>query len=132
MRQPMSRLASVASAAVILAVGLVLLRFWPLRPAKQATVELGTIVQNGRGTGLSDHATMLALLRNSRGRELENMIAHSQPSYSRPTGSLPAGVSFASDNSYSGPSFLERLFGAPTPSAPIPGRRLQQRRIITR
>ena len=77
-------------------------------------------------------ATMLALLRNSRSRELENMVAHSQPSYSRPTGSLPAGVSFASDNSYSGPSFLERLFGAPTPSAPIPGRRLQQRRIITR
>jgi murein L,D-transpeptidase YcbB/YkuD len=77
-------------------------------------------------------ATMLALLRNSHGRELENMVAHSQPSYSRPTGSLPAGVSFASDNSYSGLSFLERLFGAPTPSAPIPGRRLQQRRIITR
>ena len=50
------------SAPLILAVGLVLLRFWPLRPAKQATVELGTIVQNGRGTGLSDHATMLALL----------------------------------------------------------------------
>jgi len=79
-------------------------------------------------------ATMLALLRNGNGRsrELENVVAHSQPSYSRPTGSLPAGVSFASDNSYSGPSFLERLFGAPTPSAPIPGRRLQQRRIITR
>ena len=77
-------------------------------------------------------ATMLALLRNGRSRELENVVAHSQPSYSRPTGSLPAGVSFASDNSYSGPSFFERLFGAPTPSAPIPGRRLQQRRIITR
>ncbi len=77
-------------------------------------------------------ATMLALLRNGRSRELENVVAHSQPSYSRPTGSLPAGVSFASDNSYSGLSFLERLFGAPTPSAPIPGRRLQQRRIITR
>jgi len=79
-------------------------------------------------------ATMLALLRNGNGRsrELENVVAHSQPSYSHPTVSLPAGVSFASDNSYSGPSFLERLFGAPTPSAPIPGRRLQQRRIITR
>jgi murein L,D-transpeptidase YcbB/YkuD len=77
-------------------------------------------------------ATMLALLRNGRSRELESVVAHSQPSYSRPTGSLPAGVSFASDNSYAGPSFLERLFGAPTPSAPIPGRRLQQRRIITR
>jgi L,D-transpeptidase YcbB len=73
--------------------------------------------------------TMLALLRNSRNKDLENVVAHSQPSYSRPTGNLPAGVSFASDNTsssgplYSGPSFFERLFGAPTPPAPIPGRR---------
>ena len=76
-------------------------------------------------------ATMLALLRNSRSKDLENVVAHSQPSYARPTGNLPAGVSFASDNTYSGPSFLERLFGPPTPPAPIPGRR-QQRRVITR
>ncbi|HEY5129460.1 MAG TPA: L,D-transpeptidase family protein [Bradyrhizobium sp.] len=77
-------------------------------------------------------AAMLALLRNTRSRDLENVVAHSQPSYARPTGSLPAGVSFASDNSYSsGPSFFERLFGPPTPPAPIPGRR-QQRRVITR
>jgi murein L,D-transpeptidase YcbB/YkuD len=79
-------------------------------------------------------ATMLALLKNSRSKELENVVAHSQPSYSHPTGSLPAGVSFASDNSgYSGPSFFERLFGPPTPPAPIPGRRQQPpRRVITR
>jgi murein L,D-transpeptidase YcbB/YkuD len=76
-------------------------------------------------------ATMLALLRNSRSRDLENVVAHSQPSYAHPTGNLPAGVSFASDNTYSGPSFFERLFGPPTPPAPIPGRR-QQRRVITR
>ena len=76
-------------------------------------------------------ATMLALLRNSRSRDLENVVAHSQPSYARPTGNLPAGVTFASDNTYSGPSFFERLFGPPTPPAPIPGRR-QQRRVITR
>ena len=76
-------------------------------------------------------ATMLALLRNSRSKDLENVVAHSQPSYAHPTGSLPAGVSFASDNSYSGPSFFERLFGGPTlPPAPV-GRR-QQRRVITR
>jgi hypothetical protein len=77
-------------------------------------------------------ATMLALLRNGRSRDLENVVAHSQPSYARPTGNLPAGVSFASDNSWSGPSFFERLFGPPTPPAAIPGRRQQQRRVITR
>jgi L,D-transpeptidase YcbB len=82
-------------------------------------------------------ATMLSLLKNGRSRDLENMVAHSQPSYTRPPGSsLPAGVNFASDNTYSssGPSFFERLFGGPpTPPAPI-GRRpqQQQRRVITR
>jgi hypothetical protein len=75
---------------------------------------------------------MLALLRNSRSRDLENVVARSQPSYAHPTGNLPAGVSFASDNSFSGPSFFERLFGPPTPPAPIPGRRQQQRRLFTR
>ncbi|MGB6394162.1 MAG: L,D-transpeptidase family protein [Bradyrhizobium sp.] len=78
-------------------------------------------------------ATMIATLKSAHGRDLENVIAHSQPSYSRPPGSsLPAGVSFASDNSFSsGPSFFERLFGPPTPPAPI-GRRgqMQQRRMI--
>ncbi len=79
-------------------------------------------------------AAMLALLRNSKSKDLENVVARAQPSYARPT-----GVNFASDNtyygygqSYSGPSFFERLFGAPVPPAPIPGRRLQQRRIFTR
>jgi murein L,D-transpeptidase YcbB/YkuD len=81
-------------------------------------------------------AAMLALLRNSRNKDLENLVARSQPSYGR-----PAGVNIASDNtyygygqSYSGPSFFERLFGAPVPPAPIPGRRLQQqqRRVFTR
>jgi murein L,D-transpeptidase YcbB/YkuD len=79
---------------------------------------------------------MLALLRNSRSKELENVVAHAQPSYSRPTGSVPVGVSFASDNSYpapsfSGPSFFERLFGAPTPP-PAPIGRRPQRPIFTR
>jgi murein L,D-transpeptidase YcbB/YkuD len=79
-------------------------------------------------------ATMLALLKNGRSKDLENVVAHSQPSYSHPTGNLPAGVSFASDNSgSSGPSFFERLFGPPTPPAAVPGRRQPQpRRVITR
>jgi L,D-transpeptidase YcbB len=79
-------------------------------------------------------ATMIALLKNSRSKDLENVIAHSQPSYSRPPGGLPPGVSFASDNSFSsGPSFFDRLFGGPpTPPAPIGRRPQQQRRIFTR
>ena len=77
-------------------------------------------------------AAMLALLKNGRNRDLENMVAHSQPGYARPTGNLPAGVSFASDNSYSGPSFFERLFGPPTPPAPVGRRQQQQRRVIAR
>jgi L,D-transpeptidase YcbB len=81
---------------------------------------------------------MIGLLKNSRSKDLENVVAHSQPSYSRPPGGLPPGVNFASDNTYSSPSsgqsFFERLFGGPpTPPAPI-GRRpmSQQRRIFTR
>jgi L,D-transpeptidase YcbB len=79
-------------------------------------------------------ATMLGLLRNSRNKDLENVVAHSQPNYTRPTGGLPADVSFASDNTYSsGPSFFERLFGGPTPPPAGLGRRLvPPRRIITR
>jgi L,D-transpeptidase YcbB len=74
-------------------------------------------------------AVMIGLLKNSR-KDLEAMVAHAQPNYSRPSGSsLPTGVNFASDNTSSGPSFFERLFGGPstaTPPAPI-GRRPQQR-----
>ena len=86
-------------------------------------------------------ATMVALLRNSRNKDLENVIAHAQPSYSHPVGNLPADVSFASDSSYSsggynnsyssGPSFFDRLFGIPTPPAPIPPRQ-PNRRLFTR
>jgi L,D-transpeptidase YcbB len=75
-------------------------------------------------------AAMIALLKNSRSRDLETLVSHAQPSYARPKDGLPAGVSFASDNTYSsGPSFFERLFGGPstaTPPAPV-GRRPQQR-----
>ncbi|MGY2903279.1 L,D-transpeptidase family protein [Bradyrhizobium sp. URHC0002] len=76
-------------------------------------------------------AAMIGLMKNGRNKDLEAMVAHAQPSYSRPSGSsLPTGVNFASDNTYSsGPSFFERLFGGPstaTPPAPV-GRRPQQR-----
>jgi L,D-transpeptidase YcbB len=78
-------------------------------------------------------ATMIALLRNTGGKDLENVVAHSQPSYSRPSRSaLPSNVAFNSDYGSSGPSFLERLFGQPRPPAPIPGRRQQQRQLFTR
>jgi murein L,D-transpeptidase YcbB/YkuD len=79
-------------------------------------------------------ATMIEMLRNAHGRDMEAYVAHSQPSYSHPVGNLPTGVSFASDNSYSsGPSFFERLFGAPTPTPPAAiGRRSPPRRIFER
>src|ERR1035438_4718284 len=79
-------------------------------------------------------ATMIEMLKNTHGRDMEAYVAHSQPSYSHPVGNLPTGVSFASDNSYSsGPSFFERLFGAPTPTPPAAiGRRSPPRRIFER
>jgi L,D-transpeptidase YcbB len=79
-------------------------------------------------------ATMIALLRNSRGKDMENVVAHSQPSYGggSHSASLPAGVTFASDNSSSGPSFFERLFGGPTPAPMAPAGRRPPRRVVAR
>jgi murein L,D-transpeptidase YcbB/YkuD len=76
-------------------------------------------------------AAMLSLLRSGKNRDLENVIAHSQPNYVHP---VPDGVRIASDNSWSsgGPSFFERLFGAPTPPPAPLGRRPQPRRIFDR
>jgi L,D-transpeptidase YcbB len=84
-------------------------------------------------------ANMISMLKGARSKEMENVVAHSQPGYGKPAGTtLPPGVSFASNNGFSsGPSFFERLFGGPPiPPAPI-GRRGQpsqsgQRRIFTR
>jgi hypothetical protein len=76
---------------------------------------------------------MIAMLKNSHGKDLENIVAHSQPSYSRPATTLPSGVAFANSGfSSSGPSFFERLFGggAPTPPPAPVGRRPQ--RVFTR
>jgi L,D-transpeptidase YcbB len=79
-------------------------------------------------------ATMIEMLRNAHGRDMEAYVAHAQPSYSHPAGNLPTGVSFASDNSYSsGPSFFERLFGGPPAPPPVLiGRRPPPRRIFER
>jgi murein L,D-transpeptidase YcbB/YkuD len=67
--------------------------------------------------------TMLSLLRG-KGKDLENVIAHSQPNYVKPVNNLH----LASDSSWSsgGPSFFERLFGGPTPPPAPPGRRRPQ------
>ncbi|MGA2056402.1 MAG: L,D-transpeptidase family protein [Bradyrhizobium sp.] len=67
-------------------------------------------------------ANMLSLLRSGRNKDLENVIAHSQPNYVKPVGNLR----LASDTSSSGPSFFERLFGGPTPPPAAPGRRRPQ------
>jgi len=79
-------------------------------------------------------AAMIALLRNSRGKDLENVVAHSQPSYARPRADIPQGVAF-NDNSPGfgggGPSFFERLFGPP-PAAPQGPTRRPSRNVFTR
>ena len=76
-------------------------------------------------------AAMQAILRGGKGQDLENMVARSQPSYSRPAGSsLPSNVAFNNDYGNSGPSFFERLF-APQPPPP-PVRVQRPRRAIPR
>jgi murein L,D-transpeptidase YcbB/YkuD len=77
-------------------------------------------------------AQMLAILRNAKGKDLESVVAHAQPSYARPKADIPQGVAFNESfggSSSSGPSFFERLFGGPTP-APTPAGNQRQRRII--
>ncbi|WP_061024957.1 L,D-transpeptidase family protein [Bradyrhizobium sp. CCH5-F6] len=80
-------------------------------------------------------AAMINILKNSRGKDLENIVAHSQPSYSRPATTLPSGVAVANNGGgfgSSGPNFFERLFGAPSPPPAPVGRRPQQQRVFTR
>jgi L,D-transpeptidase YcbB len=79
-------------------------------------------------------ATMLSLLRSGKNRDLENVIAHSQPNYVRPATGVPNGLRFANNtwpgNSWSsGPSFFDRLFAPATPAAPPrrPARRVYDR-----
>ncbi|MEA2943416.1 MAG: L,D-transpeptidase YcbB [Bradyrhizobium sp.] len=69
-------------------------------------------------------AAMLSILRGAKGKDLENVIARSQPGYSRPAGSsLPSNVAFNSDYGSSGPSFFDRLFGPRTPPPPVRAQR---------
>ncbi|HXI07927.1 MAG: L,D-transpeptidase family protein [Bradyrhizobium sp.] len=79
-------------------------------------------------------AIMIGLMKGGRGKDLENVIARANPSYTRPSGSqLPSNVAFNDGSSYSsGPSFFARLFGPPTPPAPVGRQQQQQRRVITR
>jgi murein L,D-transpeptidase YcbB/YkuD len=77
-------------------------------------------------------AAMQAILRGAKGKDLENVMARSQPGYSRPAGSsLPSNVAFNSDYGSSGPSFFDRLFGPRTPPPP-PVRVQRPRRAIPR
>ncbi len=65
-------------------------------------------------------ATMIAMLKGAPGRDMETVVARSQPSSGRPPNVNIPDNRWASN----GPSFFERLFGAPTPPpAPIRGTR---------
>jgi len=68
-------------------------------------------------------ARVISLLKGSEGKEMEMAVSHAQPNYVRPTNVRVPGDSFASN---SGMGFFERLFGAPTPPAPVRG----QRRVV--
>jgi len=68
-------------------------------------------------------AKVISMLKGGEGRDMEVAVSHAQPNYVRPTNVRVPGDSFASN----GPSFFERLFGAPTPPpAPVRG----QRRVV--
>ena len=64
-------------------------------------------------------ATMLALLRNSRNKDLETVVAHAQPNYVAP-GRQPADKRQLRQRQhypvFRTVSFFERLFGGPTPA----------------
>lgn len=46
---------------LVLALGVALVSLWPLQPRRETAFDPADIVQDGRGTGLADHATMLAI-----------------------------------------------------------------------
>ncbi|MBY0381607.1 MAG: L,D-transpeptidase family protein [Xanthobacteraceae bacterium] len=55
-------------------------------------------------------ATMISILKNKGGKNLEAVISHAQPSYAKPTGPINIpGDTYAQQSS--GPNFFERLFG---------------------
>ncbi len=69
-------------------------------------------------------AVMISLLRSNK--NLEAVVAHAQPNYSRPKADIPQGVAFndgfgGRSSSGSGePNFFERLFGIAPPPPPPP------------
>ncbi len=70
-------------------------------------------------------ARVIALLKGVEGKNLEAVVAHSQPSYSRPTNvNIPGEDRYAS----SGPNFFQMLFGGgpSTPPEPVGRRRRAQ------
>jgi L,D-transpeptidase YcbB len=76
-------------------------------------------------------AQMISILRGGEGKDLETVVAHAQPSYSRPKGDIPQGVAMNGDNNGgNGFNFFERLFGGgpAAPAAPV----RPQRRVYTR
>src|SRR3954470_18053592 len=77
-------------------------------------------------------ATMINILKNGRGKDLENVVAHSQPSYSRPATTLPNGVLAANNGGSSGPNFFERLFGGGAPAQPPAPVGRKPQRVFTR
>jgi murein L,D-transpeptidase YcbB/YkuD len=74
-------------------------------------------------------STMLGLLRNAKGKDLEAVVARAQPSYSRPRVEIPqqgvASNGFGGGFNDTGPSFFERLFGVQTPPPQAEDRRRQ-------
>ncbi len=77
-------------------------------------------------------AAMLALLRNAKNKNLEAVVAHAQPNYSRPRAQIPVAANERAGLGYdNGPNFFERLFGIPT-QAPPPAAEYGQRRRIYR
>lgn len=77
-------------------------------------------------------AQMLNILKNAKGKDLEQVVARAQPSYTRPRANIPQGVAFndgARGNSE--PNFFERLFGGgmsqPQPAPGPRGRRTEIR-----
>lgn len=69
---------------------------------------------------------LLAQFKGSDRRVADIAIERPQPNYSRPPATIPNGVAFAGGGygGSGGPSFLERLFGAPAPVPPQPVRRV--------
>lgn len=77
----------------------------------------------------SRDSQMLAILKNAKNKDLEQVIARAQPSYARPKANIPQGVNFDGAQARSEPNFFERLFGAPAQQPMAQG---QARRTVTR